>query len=363
MFSKGMDADLKKIIAAGLILLIFICMVTVSASSGSIDNPLITLSYLNGPFSDSLQKDISGKLGTAMDASLNRLDDIYRTYVGYRFTPRYIRISLAIDETAMLSSGASFILLSGSAALTFINGTVINVSAGTEVQSGALLTQNQRYFCAENTTAIITANSALTGQVDGYYFLNSAGAAAPQYLFIDVPESAWFFPAVDYVYKNELFAGTSANTFSPGTPMTRGMFVTVLYRLDGRPEVRTGGGFTDVENPAQYYYDAVLWANANRIVTGYTDGTFQPDRSVTREEMAAIMHRYASYKGRNMQTPGEVFETFPDKDEVSSYAVAPMRWAVSWEIIRGSNGMLLPRNTATRAEVAQIVFNYCEQIG
>ena len=160
-----------------------------------------------------------------------------------------------------------------------------------------------------------------------------------------------------------MFTGTSATAFSPNMPMTRAMFVTVLYRMDGRPATGAGGGFSDVRNPSQYYYNAVIWASANDIVTGNTDGTFQPDIHVTREQMAAIMYRYATYKGRNLSTSGTLFDTFPDRNAISGYAAHAMRWTVSHEVIRGSGGKLLPQSTATRAEVAQIIYNYCEKIG
>ena len=349
-------------IAAGLVLLLLACTATVSASTGSIDNPLITRSYLDGAFSELMRADAAGVLGSAADTADSRLDEIFKDYVGYSFTPRFIPISLAAEETVSLSQGASFILLSGTAALSVTSGTVININTGSEAISGSSLDQYHRYFCVENTTAVITANTASTGQIDGYYFKSGPGSVIQQHFFIDVSESAWYYAAIDYVYKNGLFAGTAANTFSPGTPMTRGMFVTVLHRLDGLPAAGSGGGFSDVASTSLYYYDAVTWANDKGIVTGYTDGTFQPDRAVTREEMAAIMHRYASYKGRDMQAAGEAYDLFPDAADVSSYAVAPMRWAVSREIIRGSGGRLLPRNTATRAEVAQIVYNFCESI-
>ena len=361
---------MKKLIAAWLVLLILVCMATASASTGSIDNPLITRSYLNGAFSDEMRVDIEGSLDDTLDTAVRRLDDIYRNHIGYSFAPGYTFISVMEAGTLTLSAGGSFILLTGSAMLTVANGTVINVSDGSEAFSGQPLAQFQRYFCTENTTAIITAVSSLTGQVDGYYLQDTVGSppdipgqVTPQHMFTDVAESDWFYNAVDFVFRNGLFAGTTVYTFSPGTAMTRGMFVTVLHRLDGLPETSGAAGFADVGNPAMYYYDAVLWANANGIVTGYADGTFQPGRSVSREEMAAIMHRYASYKNLNMQSQEDALVTFPDRGEVSTYAVAALRWAVSWAVIRGSGGRLLPRNTATRAEVAQIIYNYCEKVG
>ena len=373
-----MGAVLKRTIAAGLGLIILMCMATASASTGSIDNPLITLSYLDGAFAGSMKADISDALEESVSAAVSKLDDLYRSSVGYSFAPRFTNVSLGQGGTIALSPGGSIILLSGSATIAITGGEVINVSTGDEVVSAQPLTLYQRYFCTENTTAVVTAGAPATAQVDGYYMLDAQSAPVtpqepttprPQSAFIDVAESDWFYAAVDYVYRNGLFAGTTATTFSPGTAMTRGMFVTVLHRLDGRPAVDFGAGLSDVTNPAMYYYDAVIWANANRIVTGYTDGTFQPDRAVSREEMAVIIHRYASHKGRDMQPRGAgpeqgvQFDAFQDRGDVSAYAAPAMQWAVSWEIIRGSNGRLLPRNTATRAEVAQIIYNYCEKVG
>jgi len=358
------DADLKRTIAAVLAIAMLLCMATASASTaGSTTNPLVTRSYLEGTFSTALQAEIKGTLGDTADKAMGRLDEIFKKYVGYSFAPRFTHISLAEGGNASLSAGGSFILLSGSASLNIASGTVINISTGSEVASGSRLTQNQRYFCTEDTIAQVAASSAVTGQVDGFYLIGGSSVPSTHLPFTDVPEGAWFFTAVEFVYKNELFTGTSATAFSPNTPMTRAMFVTVLHRLDKLPASGSGGGFSDVSNPSQYYYNAVLWANAKSIVTGYTDGTFKPDIQVTREQMAAIMYRYATHKGRDQTTPGTVFDTFPDRSEVSGYAAHAMRWAVSWEIIRGSNGRLLPQNTATRAEVAQIIYNYCENDG
>ena len=188
-------------------------------------------------------------------------------------------------------------------------------------------------------------------------------SAAAANSFTDVKPSDWYYEAVSYAASNGLVSGTSPTTFSPHAPMTRGMFVTVLHRLGGRPAVGAGGAFSYVTNPSAYYYNAVTWANTNGIVRGYEDGTFQPDKSVTREEMAVIMHRYAAFKQLDTSAPDNVLGTFPDNGRVSAFAAEATRWAVSKEIIRGSGGSLLPQNTATRAEVAQIVFNYCEKVG
>jgi len=315
---------------------------------------------LEGQYAASLRGDISSALGGAADRAIIRLDELYLDVSGYDFSPRFAPIALAPGGTVALSAGSSFVLLSGSASLTVSEGTVINVFSGAEAASGSQLALNQRYFCAEETRAVVTASASAAGLVDGYYFAQGAEKPLP---FADVPPGAWYRPAIGFVYGKEYFAGTSATAFSPNSSMTRAMFVTVLHRLEGRPAVGGGGSFSDVRNPELYYFTAVSWASSNEIVRGYADGTFQPDRSVTREEMATFMHRYASFKGRGAAASGGAFDTFPDKGDVSGFAVEPMRWAVSAEVIRGSGGKLLPGSTATRAEVAQIILNYCEKIG
>ena len=338
-------------------------MATVSASPGSSADPLISRSYLEGQYSTTLRSDVSKTLGAVADSAINKLDEIYRDNIRYDFAPRFTPVALTPGGSVSLISGASFILLSGTASLTVSSGTVINISTGNETRTGSQLTRNQRYFCVEETFAVVTAGSAATGQVDGYYFTQGADVTLPSIPFTDVALSAWYYPAIEFVFKNELFSGTGATTFSPGSSMTRGMFVTVLYRLSGRPGVVEGEVFSDVKNPAIYYYQPVMWASALGIVRGYSDGTFRPDRLVTREEMAVFMHRYASSKMLNMTVTGNLYDSFSDRGSVSSFAVDAMRWAVSREVIRGSGGRLNPQNTATRAEVAQIIFNYCENIG
>ena len=352
---------MKRVIAAGLVMLLLMFMLTASASSpGSSTDPLITRSYLHGAFNDSLRAEIGHKLGGAADRAIGALDAVYASRTGYSFAPRFTNISLTEGATITISMGSGFILLSGLATITVTGGSVINISTGDEVPSGTRLTPNQRYFGAENTTAVITANSPATGQVDGYY--KAEGISPTHDIFRDVLLSDWFFSAVDYVYKNGLFQGTGDDAFSPGMSMSRAMFVTVLHRLDGMPPYRSSGDFSDVRDTGSYYYNAVMWASENGIVMGYDDGTFQPNRNVSREQMAVFMHRYAGHKG-HATSSGSAYGSFPDAGDVSGYAAEAMRWAVSRGVISGSDGRLLPLSTATRAQVAQIFLNYSVNIG
>ena len=334
-------------------------MATASASSsGTVSNPLISLSYLNGRFTASLKTEISNTHDAAAAGAVAKLDDIHGKYLNYSFTPRFTRVSLLSGDMVTLKTGGSFILLSGAATLTTVNGTVINVSTGSEVNAGTKLNLNHRYFCVENTTATISVNASSAGQVDGHYILESAVPNKPHPVFRDVWESDWFYAAVDFVYNRTLFAGTSPNTFSPSASMTRAMFVTVLYRLEGEPAVTSGGQFSDVQNSSAYYYSAVTWASANGIVLGYSNGNFGPNDSVTREQIATIICRYAEYKNRDMSSSGVILNSFTDRENISGFALIAMRWAVTHGIINGSGGKLLPKNSASRAEVAQIINNY-----
>lgn len=368
---------MKRIIAACLFLILTVGMITASASpAGSVGDPLITQRYLEGAFADSLKSGVTAALDGATGEAMARLNEMYMEAAGYSFAPRFTQLSIPSGGTVALGPGASFVLLSGSATITVSAGTAINISTGNIVASGTAILGNHRIFCTENTSAIVTVSSAATGQVDGFYYVDAAirppqppvtppppGGSSGLLPFTDVSSGAWFYNAVSFVFNNEIFAGTSATTFSPNTAMTRGMFVTVLHRLDGLPEVGAGGTFTDVRNPDAFYYDAVTWASDNGIVTGFPDGTFRPGQAITREQMATVMHLYALYSGRNMALNEDALNGFSDSGNVSAYALDPMRWAVSRAVIRGtSGGRLLPQNTASRAEVAQIILNYTENV-
>ena len=178
--------------------------------------------------------------------------------------------------------------------------------------------------------------------------------------FTDVRESDWFYEDVAFAYENGLFAGTSDTTFSPNASMTRAMLVTVLYRLEGQPAVNGRSGFSDVQYNG-YYEDAVTWAADNGIVNGTSASTFSPNANVTREQMAAILYRYAQYKKYNTAASASL-NGFTDHASVSGYAAASLEWAVAEKLINGSAGKLMPTGNATRAQVAAILHRFVENV-
>ena len=214
------------------------------------------------------------------------------------------------------------------------------------------------------TTAVytVTVNSAalpepITPGVD-----NKKPASKPEVKlpFTDVSTSDWFYDDVAFVYENGLFSGTDSRSFSPNASMTRAMLVTVLYRLEGEPTVTGRSSFTDVRSGA-YYEKSVIWAAANGIVTGTDSTSFSPDAKVTREQLAAILYRYAQYRKLDTDASAKL-NSFTDADSVSAYASEALGWAVSESLINGASGKLMPKGDATRAQVAAILHRFVKNV-
>lgn len=171
--------------------------------------------------------------------------------------------------------------------------------------------------------------------------------------FIDVHPGDWFYDPVCFVYENGLMTGTSATTFEPNTSLSRAMLVAVLHRLEGSPAA-SAGDFTDVAD-GDWYAQAVNWAASVGVVNGFDDGTFQPNAAITREQMAAILCNYAQYKGFDTSASGSL-STFTDAASVSDWAKESVEWAVGSGLIGGyEDSTLRPQGTTTRAEVASVL--------
>ncbi|GHU60508.1 hypothetical protein FACS1894171_2060 [Clostridia bacterium] len=180
--------------------------------------------------------------------------------------------------------------------------------------------------------------------------------------FSDVKPSDWYYGAVDYAASNGLFNGTSSTTFSPNTFMTRGMFVTVLGRIAGVPDTygrAQSTPFSDVTQ-ADYFFPYAVWANDNGIAGGVGNNSFNPNAEISREQMAAMLFRYAGKFGYDITYSAERYNAFTDTASVSGYAVNAVQWATAHGIINGADGKLSPRDDASRAQVAQIFLNFSQ---
>ena len=180
--------------------------------------------------------------------------------------------------------------------------------------------------------------------------------------FTDVKPGDWFYDGVAYVCGRGMMNGVGGTSFAPNAPMDRAMIVTILHRLEGSPAAAPAA-FSDVTAGA-YYAGPVAWASANGIVTGYEDNTFRPNTPITREQLAAVLYRYAQYKGLiGPTTPTGSPNSFPDAASISPYAAQAISWALGTGLLTGSDGKLLPQGSASRAQAAVILQRFCGMSG
>ena len=177
----------------------------------------------------------------------------------------------------------------------------------------------------------------------------------------DIKGSDWFYEAADYVLSNGLMTGTSDTTFTPNGALTRGMLVTVLYRMAGSPKVegKVSEKFSDCTD-GSWYADAVLWASANKVVDGYEDGTFKPTKSITRQEMAKVLYGYDKIGGKTADGITEKL-TYTDLDAIADWALEAVTYCTAEKYLAGSNGAFSPKGTATRAMGAKVLMNMTKE--
>ena len=196
--------------------------------------------------------------------------------------------------------------------------------------------------------------------VEASFVREGGQTQTPQTTFADVPASAWYYDAVEYVYENGLMSGVSSGWFAPNDTLTRAMLVQTLYAMEGRPAAASAG-FADVAS-GDWYASAVNWAAANGVVSGVSETGFGPNNALTREQLALILYRFAQYKGYDVTGTSDL-TAYADGSSVSNWAAEAMSWAVNAGLISGVGGnQIAPTGTATRAQVAQILMNFCENV-
>lgn len=208
----------------------------------------------------------------------------------------------------------------------------------------------------------------LTENRDGTYSFTMPSGTANVYVrfsgsglpFADVPSGSWYYDDVAYVYDTGLMTGLTATAFGPNLSTTRGMIVTILWRMENEPAARHGCPFADVRR-GSYYEQAIAWASENGIVTGFDASTFAPDRAITREQLAAILFRFAAYRGMDAVTLRENLSSFQDQAAISAYAVSALNWAVGEGLMQGTGDKLEPTGSATRAQVAAMLRRFIQR--
>ena len=179
--------------------------------------------------------------------------------------------------------------------------------------------------------------------------------------FDDLDPAAWYHDGVHWALKNGVMNGMGNGVFDPDGATSRAMIVTILYRLEGEPMIRSGMPFSDVTE-SDWFAMAVSWAESRGIVNGFEDGTFRPNDPITREQLAAVLYRYAQYKGEGFTGLWSFRLDFPDAGDVSDWASEAMHWMVMNGVINGMDGKLNSQGNATRTQMATMVYRFCELI-
>lgn len=332
----------KRIIAfaAAIILLIGVSSAVASTTAGTASDPLISLQYITNTYIPQLLTSGREMIQTALGNN-----------GGSGTTGSFSVTSLSSGSTVTLGTGGSVVLNSGSASLSIVSGTVVNVTRGEEVKAGPI-NLCERYMAVEDTIAVVSATSACELAYDGDAVINGSTVEVS---FSDVPAGHWAFSYIEKLASAGYINGTGNGKFSPGSNMTRADFVTILGRAAGvSVSAYQTSSFTDVAVGA-YYAPYVEWAVKAGIVTGMGDGTFAPGSNITRSQMAAIAVRYAQYVGITLSNSGNT-ALFPDDASIESWAKDSVYAARNAGIITGrTDGSFDPKGNANRAEVSAVI--------
>lgn len=344
------------------------------ATSG--EHTLISVNYLTGSYTIRLMERLEQLAIQRAEEHWAQRISIQPQSLSWQGAEDFEPIYLRQNEWILLSAGSGLLWHSGSATAS---APLLDVTAGQEVPAGTPLTSGHRYL-AEVEARVVVENEWAACSTEGLYQTNATGEPAPPPVstppapsqpvtpptatpapggssgFSDVGAADWFYDPVLYVVERGLFQGTGPGTFSPNDDMNRGMLATVLHRMAGGPEGGYRGSFSDVPE-GQWYTPGVEWAAAVGIVNGVTALTFAPNQSITREQIAVMMYRYAAAFDFDVTGRGNLRE-FSDGTLVSDYARNAVAWAVEAGILQGSGGALQPGQNARRCEVATMLMRF-----
>lgn len=347
----------KKYRRLGCALLAVCCLgagLGAAASDGSSSAP-VALSYLTDTFLPALKKGIASRAqeGTkeVLDSALDRADEVGTRHSGGGWTVSQTPQPAALKggDTLTLDEGGSMLWLAGIGTGTGL----VDATAGAVLPEGGKLTAGHRYLNGwEDTAAVITVDSDAAQAAPAGRWRTAAGGRDVT-AFYDLAHTDWFYDGVRWTISQGWFQGMTPTQFEPYGTVNRAMVVTLLHRLAGSPATAYRGVFSDVSQD-QWYVQAAEWAAAAGITQGNGDGTFSGTWPAAREEIVTMLYRCAGYLGLNTSASASL-ESFHDSAAVSPDAREAMSWAVSADIIQGSDGSLLPKSDVTRAQTALIL--------
>ena len=347
---------MKKIISALLAVAALACLATASAdtTAGTGADPLVSQTYADGE----VYRNLTGSAGDAIENALENavsqhLADANIDGVGGVITAlSWRRVVLSSGGSVEMRTGCEFSLASGTASVT-ANGTVIDLGAGREITGTESLVHGIKYFAAEDTRAIVTAEGDTIIYVCGQY--RPISGVSDAHIYADVADpAAWYYADVYWAYDNRLFHNREADLFYPHSDATRADVVYALWVAAGSPEPREPSVFTDVA-AGSWSEKAITWAQESGIVNGYGDGQFGAGDNIIREQIAAVFMRYANYLGRNTERRTDISQ-FADYGEVSDWAREYVAWANAEGLINGiGDNKLGALGTTTRSQVAALL--------
>lgn len=343
---------MKKRILAGVLGLAILAGTVTLAGAASQDQALVSLSYLTGVFWNDLKATVKQEVDRDTSA-------IYSAAAGQVGQGGGVAAGSFVPQTGTNgdmvagSTGCGLVWTKGSAAVC--SGTLVDATVGEEIPAGGVLTAGHRYLAGTDVTLTVSSVEA-QWMAEGEWTVRAGEPLPVQLPFTDVPQSAWFYEDVSYVYRYELFNGSSPTQFAPEDKMQRCMMTTVLHRLAGKPAGEYSVIFLDVPD-GQWYTAGTVWAGRTGVVSGIGDGLFDPFSNITRQQIAVILYNYAVRMGYDVNVSAQLSE-FSDAGAVASWGRSAISWAVGVKIINGRDGLLVPDGDATRAEVAAMLHRF-----
>lgn len=352
-----------------IVLIICACVVigaAVSASgTSSQDSAVVSRSYLEGTYLEELISFISAQISNAKQGVkteaeqrldklgqgyLDQLEPLVGTKEGWTATGSFVEQGGERNDTITLATGSGLFWTSGTASF---DGTIIDITDGTELVNGNVM-EGHRYVAATETVITVESDIAYW-MVEGEWTTTSDGVPKPKVVFTDVPADSWYYDPVYFVVERGLFIGTSDTQFSPKATMNRGMLTTVLYRMDGEPEVTYSPIFSDVKE-GSWYAPGIIWAAQSGVISSDTEIS-KPLEDLTRQEIAVMLYNYAAWKGIDTSERADL-SIMKDVDQISEWALDAFSWNVARGIFIGTGENLNPLGTTNRAEVATVLLRF-----
>lgn len=342
-----------------LTVLLGVCAVTRAAAGGA-DDPLLSVDFLYNSLLPLLQAGFAQETEEGLVAQAEgyaaRLDRLRLPEESpWERSDGFLALSLEDGGEVRLAPFGKFLLTEGEARLLIFRGEVIDLSEGRVCAEGEMLKRNHRYFAAEDSEALIRIYAAeAVGFVDGDYLAEIRGEFDVSERFLDL-DGHWGRGQILTLAEAGLVNGMDAHHFEPDRKVTRAMFVTILGRLYGLYEDFDAPiQFSDVAE-GDWFAPYVTWASLSGIVNGYDDGTFAPNREITREQMALILVRYCDACGYHLPEE-EITTPFTDEEQISPWAVEAVLRSRRCGLISGrDDGSFDPLGTATRAEMCAVM--------